>query len=370
MMLKTYKYRIYPTSAQRQTIDATIETCRRLYNRELEYKISQYRDHGSTVGRKELQQMVKAERAINPYMQAVYCQVLHAVGKTLLISYDNFFRRVKTGTEKPGFPRFKGKKDYHSFTYPQLGFALNENRLQISMIGEIKVRLHRPAAGAIKTCTITRRNGRYYACFVCETTGAPLPATGRTVGIDVGITDLAVTSDGEFFPRLAAYRKAEKRLKYLQRQVSRRKKGSGRRRKAVALLARQHEKVANQRRDLAHKVSTKLVQEYDLIAHEDLKVKSMVKNKHLAKSIQDAGWNLLFNLLAGKASDAGRRVVVVPPAHTSQICSRCGALVPKKLSQRQHDCPHCGLSLQRDVNAARNILVIAMTMTQGEKKVS
>lgn len=293
-------------------------------------------------------------------MQSVYCQVLQHVGKNLLKSYDNFFRRIKSGQEKPGFPKFKGRQHFDSFCYTQSGFKLEDGRLALSMIGEIKIKLHRPVVGKIKTCTIKRRNGKYYACLACETELQPLPPTGQAVGIDVGITDLAVTSDGNFFPKLAAYRKAEKRLKYLQRMVSRRKKGSNRRRKAVKLLARQHEKVANQRRDAAHKISARLIRNYDLIAHEDLKIKNMLKNEHLAKSIADAGWNLLFQFLTDKARDAGRRIVPVPPAHTSQICSQCGELVPKKLSQRQHNCPHCGLSLQRDINAARNILAIAL----------
>ncbi len=362
-MIKTFRYRLYPNTEQRQAIDQTLETCRRLYNRELELKIKKYQEEKVTIGRKELEQLVKAERETNTYMQAVYCQVLHHVGKKLLITYENFFRRVKQGQEKPGFPKFKGRQHFTSFCYTQSGFKLEENRLRLSLIGVIRVKLHRPIEGQIKTCTVSRKNGRYYVCFSCEVEARLLPPTGRAVGIDVGVTDLAVTSDAEFFPKLAAYRKAEKRLQYLQRMVSRRKKGSNRRKKAVLLLARQHEKVANQRRDAAHKISTKLIREHDLIAHEDLKVKNMVKNPHLAKSIQDAGWSLLFNLLAGKACDAGRQVVAVPPAFTSQICSGCGELVPKPLSQRQHTCPHCGLSLQRDVNAAKNILAIAQRKT-------
>jgi len=176
----------------------------------------------------------------------------------------------------------------------------------------------------------------------------------------MGVSAFAATSDGEIFEAPNTYRKAEKRLKRAQREVSRRKKGSNRRRKAVRKLAKTHEKVANQRRDIAHKTARILVNKYDLIAHEDLQVNNMLKSHHLAKSIQDAGWNLFFNILASKAEEAGRQVVNVPPAYTSQICSDCGQIVKKNLAERTHKCPECGLILDRDVNAARNILKIAL----------
>ena len=205
------------------------------------------------------------------------------------------------------------------------------------------------------------KNDKYYACFSCEVNQNLLPNIGNKIGIDVGIADFVITSNGDFFPKLDAYRKAEKHLKYLQRQVSRRKKDSNRRRKAVMLLAKKYEKIANQRKDMAHKVSRILINNNDMIAHEDLQIKNMVKNHNLAKSISDASWGMLFNFLAYKASDAGRRVVAVPPAYTSQICSKCGEIVKKKLSERWHNCPICGLSMHRDVNAAKNILAIALT---------
>ena len=293
-----------------------------------------------------------------PEYNTVFSQVLQEVGARLDKAYQNFFLRVKLGAV-PGFPRFKGKNHYDSFTYPQSGFGFVDGKLRLSKIGDIKIKLHRPIKGEIKTCSVTRKNGKYYVCFSCEVAAEPLPVTGCCVGIDVGVADFVITSGGEFFPKQDSYRKAEKRLKTLQRQVSRRKKGSSRRRKAVRLLARKHEKAANQRKDIAHKVSTKLISEYDLIVHEDLRVVNMVQNHCLAKSIHDAGWSMLFQFLRYKAESAGRAVVAVPPAYTSQICSDCGERVPKKLSERWHNCPHCGLSMQRDINAAMNILAIA-----------
>ena len=357
--LKTFKYRLYPTKEQVQIIDRTIETCRRLYNYWLEDRIYTYQEIKTSPTKFDQISQLPKLKISNQYLSLVHSQVLQDVATRLDKAYENFFRRVKQGTEKPGFPKFKGRHHYSSFCYPQSGVAIFVNKVRLSKIGDVKMKLHRPIAGVVKTCSILRSNGHYYVAFSCEVEPIKFPATDKQVGIDVGVADYVITSDGVFYPRLNAYRKAEKRLKYLQRQVSRRVKSSNRRRKAVRLLAKQHEKVANQRKDMAHKVSRELVNQNALIVHEDLQVKNMVKNHNLAKSIHDAAWSLLFNFLTYKASDAGRQVVAVPPAYTSQICSGCGELVPKKLSERWHNCPRCGLSIQRDVNAAINILALA-----------
>lgn len=325
----------------------------------LAQRVMAYKATGKSVSKYDQINEITKIRKEFPEYQTVYSQVLGEVAGRLDKAYQNFFRRVKQGG-KPGFPRFKGHNQYDSFCYPQAGFTIKDGKLSLSKIGALRIKLHRPIEGQTKTCSVIRKNGKYYACFSCELEApAPLPATGKVVGIDVGITDFVITSAGQFFPKNEQYRQAEKHLKYLQRQVSRRKKGSNRRRKAVKLLAVVHERVANQRKDIAHKVSHELISNYDLIAHENLQVKNMVQNKHLAKSISDAGWSTLFQFLHYKAENAGRSVIAVPPAFTSQICSSCGALVPKKLSERWHNCPHCGLSIQRDVNAALNILAIA-----------
>ncbi len=361
--MKTFKYRIYPTKIQIARIDSTLFYCRFLYNSMLNHRITCYKA-GKTVSKfDQLNEFSKIKKEFPEYKN-IHSQVMQDVGVRLDKAYQNFFRRVKQGGE-PGFPRFRGRNRYNSFCYPQSGFAIKNSKLQLSKIGALRIKLHRPLEGITKTCSITRKNGKYYACFSCEVEQKKLPATDKSIGIDVGITDFAITSDGKFFPKMNQYRKAEKHLKYLQRQVSRRTKGSSRRKKAVKLLSVAHEHVANQRKDIAHKVSRKLVDNYDLIAHEDLRVTSMVKNHHLAKSISDAGWSMLFQFLHYKAENAGRTVIAVPPAFTSQICSGCGALVPKKLSQRWHDCPHCGLSIQRDVNAAINILAIVTKKQAG-----
>lgn len=359
-VLRTFKYRLYPTNEQMKLMDQTIETCRRLYNYFLEDRIFTYKEGGWSPTKFDQINQLKGLKKNNFYLQQVYSQVLQDVATRLDKTYDNFFRRVKSRKEKAGFPKFKGRLHYDSFCYPQVGFSIIDNKLKLSKIGSVKIKLHRPIGGTVKTCSIIHKNDKYYACFSCEIDLQTLPKTGNTIGIDVGVTDFVITSNGKFFPKVDTYRKAEKQLKYLQRQVSRRVKGSNRRCKAVKLLTKKHEKIANQRKDIAHKVSRELVNNNDLIAHEDLQIKNMVKNHKLAKSIHDAAWGKLFQFLAYKASDAGRQVIAVSPAYTSQICSCCGELVPKKLSQRWHDCPYCGLSIQRDVNAAINILAIAI----------
>ncbi|MBM3241946.1 IS200/IS605 family element transposase accessory protein TnpB [Candidatus Poribacteria bacterium] len=196
---------------------------------------------------------------------------------------------------------------------------------------------------------------KWFACFCCEVNLKSLPQTGKSVGVDVGLENFATTSDGEFFPPIKDLRKAEKKIKRLQREVSRRKKGSKRRKKSVWRLKRAHLRIANKRRDTHHKVARKLVEKYDVIVVEELSTGNMVKNHHMAKSISDAGWYSFFIILAAKAEEAGREVVKVDPKFTSQVCSSCGVIAEKRLSERWHSC-ECGCSLHRDVNAAINIL--------------
>jgi putative transposase len=228
--------------------------------------------------------------------------------------------------------------------------------LVLSKIGRIAVRWSRPIEGTPKTFTISREADGWYVCCSCaDAPTQPLPATGQETGIDLGLEAFATLSNGARIFHPGCYRTAERALKTAQRRVSRRKKGSNRRRKAVTLLASAHLKVKRQRQDFHHKVALHLIQTNDTIYHEDLQTANMVKNHHLAKSISDAGWSAFLTILSYKAACAGRSVVAVPPAYTSQICSGCGVLVHKDLSVRWHSCPGCGTSLHRDHNAAKNI---------------
>jgi putative transposase len=296
-----------------------------------------------------------------PELGNVHSQVLQNVVERLDKAYQAFFRRVKIG-EKAGFPRFKPESEFNSFTYPQSGFSIEGKHLQLSKIGNVRIRLHRQPQGTIKTCTIMVKNSKYYACFSCKVEEQRPLASEKQIGIDLGVLQLAVTSDGEGIESPKFLRKSEERLKRRQRAVSRKKRGSNRRRKAVGELARLHEKVANQRKDYAHKESRKLVNSYGLIAFEDLHIQGMVKNHQLAKSIIDSGWNQLVQFVTYKAESAGRQVVRVNPYNTSQKCSNCGEIVKKSLSVRIHQCPTCGYTADRDKNAAINILKLAQSI--------
>jgi putative transposase len=279
--------------------------------------------------------------------------VLRRVDRT----YHAFFRRVSHG-ETPGSPRFQGQSRYHSFTYPQYGkgAVLDGGVLSLAKIGRIPVRLHRPLSGTPKTVTISKEADGWYACIVCaDVPVEPLPPAGEDTGIDVGLKVFLITAAGEVVENPRPYRKAEQQLVRAQRRVNRRKRGSKRRKKAVGLLRRKHQQVQRQRRDFHHKTARALLKSYDTIYVEDLRVANLVRNHHLAKSISDAGWAAFRTILEGKAAYAGRRVVGVPPAYTSQDCSGCGERVLKSLSVCTHICQRCGLVLDRDENAALNI---------------
>lgn len=273
-------------------------------------------------------------------------------------AFKAFFRRVKAG-EKLGYPRFKGRHRFHSFAFKQFGVGakLEGRRLKLFGIGRVAVRWHRELEGKVKTVPIIYKAGRWYACFVCEIPDKPeLPKTGRPIGVDVGIASLITTSEGEKVEYPQFYRDGQRKLRVLQRSLARKQKGGQNRAKALLCVQRQQEQVKNQRADFAHKLSCRLVQNYDRIALEDLKIRNVVCNHHLSKSILDAGWGLFKQLLTSKAVDAGRQVVLVDPAYTSQCCSTCGDLFQDfDLSTRWVECA-CGLSLDRDHNAAMNIL--------------
>jgi putative transposase len=354
---KTFKYRLIPTPTQEQVLDAVAWRCRALYNVALEQRIFLYRQRGVTYTRYEQEAELKDLRAALPTYAGIHSHVLQDVLARLDKTYQAFFRRVKRG-EKAGFPRFQGRYRYHSFTYKEYGngATLDNGCLVLSKIGRLAVRWSRPLEGTPKTVTISREADGWYVAFSCaDIPVQPLPATGQETGIDLGLESFATLADGSQIANPRIFRVAEMALKRAQRRVSRRKKGSHRRRKAVALLAKTHQKIRRARADFHHKTALALIRQFDVIYHEDLQTANMVKNHHLAKSISDAGWDAFLSILSFKAVCAGRRVVAVPPAYTSQMCSGCGALVAKDLSVRWHTCPACGTSLHRDHNAARNI---------------
>jgi putative transposase len=302
--------------------------------------------------------LAKHYRQTFPYADQVFSQTAQSVIEQVDLAFQAFFRRVKAG-EKPGYPRFKGRGRYNSFLFKQFGAGakLDGRRLKLYGIGRVRVRWHRPIEGKIKTVRILRKADRWYACFACEIERPePLPATGRMVGIDVGVSALITTSDGDKVAHPAYYRAGQKRLRVLQRKLARAKRGSRNRQKALRAVQRQQAHVAAQRADFLHKLSADLVRLNDRIALEDLRVRNMVRNRHLSKSILDSGWATFRQYLTYKAESAGREVAFVDPAYTSKCCSACGAVFQDfDLSTRWVTCD-CGLSLDRDHNAALNIL--------------
>lgn len=356
--LKTFKYRLYPSKSQERQMFNTLAVCRNFYNMCLEERTLAYKIEGRSVTKFEQQKMAIRYRQTFPQAKTVYSQTLQTVTDDLDKAFKAFFRRVKAG-EKPGYPRFKGRNRFHSFAFKQFGAGakLDGRRLKLFGIGRVAVRWHRPIEGIIKTVRIVYKAGQWFACFSCEVPDKPeLPKTGCAIGVDVGVTALITTSDGDKVDHPQFYRDGQKKLRKLQRSLARKRKGSKNRRKALLRVQRQHEHVKNQRADFAHKLSHALVQHHDVIACEDLKIRNMVRNRHLSKSILDAGWGIFKQLLTNKAVDAGRQVVFVDPAYTSKCCSNCGELFQDfDLSTRWVECA-CGLSLDRDHNAAINIL--------------
>lgn len=270
---------------------------------------------------------------------------------------DKSFQRFFNGG---GYPKFQGSNRYTSLTFKQAGWKIENGRLHLTGCGAIKVKWSREIQGDIKTVTIKRTKTDVCLFLMRQRTAPTVPGPTARVGIDLGISVLATTSDGEKFEN-ARYLKAKlKQLRRLQRQLARQKnKQSKRRQKTIRRIQRLHEKIANQRRDAHHKASTSLVRRYALIVHEDISPQFMLRNRRLAREAADVGWAQFLTFLQRKAAAAGRKVVAVNPANTSQLCSGCGQIVPKKLSDRWHLCPHCGTSLDRDHNAAINILRLA-----------
>jgi putative transposase len=283
---------------------------------------------------------------------------LHRVDKAFKAFFERVKRKRKGENVKAGFPRFKSRQRFNSFTYTQSGFELLSNgHIWLSKIGELRVFRHREPIGKIKTVTVKRdKVGDWFLTVTTETPDVQPRKIDAVIGVDLGLKDFVTLSSGETIspPKLLQF--TENRIKRAQRVLSRRVKGSRNREKARIRLAKLHRKVGRQRDDFLHKTSLWLVRKADLLVFEDLKVANMMKNHALAKSIGDASWSKLVQYASYKAESAGKRVELVDPRGTTQICSACGASVRKSLSERVHQCSTCGLLLGRDLNAAVNIL--------------
>ena len=353
--MKAYKFKIRPSKRISQVFEETLNLCRELYNGALQERRDAWKLNRVSINYHDQRIQLPEIKLIRPDLAALYSQVPQDVLRRLNKTFDAFFRRVKA-KQTAGFPRFKGQNRYHSFTYPQSGFSLDGDKLTLSKIGSCRIRLSRPIEGRIKTCTIKREVTGWFVIFAVEENQCRyFPKTNDTCGVDVGIENFATLSTGEVVKNPQYLRLAERQLRIGQRKVSKKKRGGSNRRQAVRLLARKHLHVANQRIDFFHKCALELIRGFDEIAVEDLKIKGLVRNHHLAKCISDAGWGTFITILESKAENAGRRVWRVPAAYTSQDCSKCGERVKKSLGVREHRCFACGYVAHRDHNAAQNI---------------
>ncbi|MCG9966651.1 transposase [Pelotomaculum terephthalicicum JT] len=356
-MQTVYRFEIKPTYQQQMIMFQTLKLCRNLYNWALSERQRVYKETGQGLSYNKQQNLLPAYVKEHPEYKEVHSQVLQDVLRRLDYAHKRFFEK------KAGYPRFKNRDHYNSFTYPQVDtvrktFA-KSGYIYLSKIGFVKMIVHREfEPQKVSRANVKYHGGKWYANLTAEISAPPavggVNSNGKSVGIDVGLEYFAVLSDGTFIETSKHYRKAERKLAKLQRRLSRKKKGSNNRGKAKKEVAKLHAKVANQRKDFLHKASLTIVKNYDIIVMEDLRIKNMAKNRHLAKSIHDAGWGQFGGYIRYKAERHGKVHVKVNPNSTSQECL-CGAHVPKDLSIRIHRCPVCGLVEPRDLVSAKLI---------------
>ena len=364
---KTYKYRLYPTESQKEILEKWLSLCRWLYNYFLEERRTFYEKNRKKVSCFEQINKIPELKKEKSELRKIHSQTLQDVVRRLDKTFQNFFRRVKENKagkkQKLGYPRFKGYQRYDSFVYPQSGFELKGNRLNLSKLGSLKIKFHREIEGTIKTLTVRRtRTHKWFACFSVENKKklAEKKEIKNALGIDVGLNNFLTTNRGEKIENPRCFRKSEEKLAKIQRWHSRKKLKSKNRNRSRLEVARLHERITNQRLDFLHKLSHKLVKNFQLIAFEKLNIKGMVKNRYLAKSIVDASWNKFLQMLNYKAAEAGSWAIGVNSKNTTQVCSGCQKIVSKTLASRKHKCLNCGLFIDRDINAARNILQLAL----------
>lgn len=356
--MRAFKYRIYHTKQQEESLQFTLNHCRWLYNTALQQRRDAYISVRKSISYYEQKRELPLIKGEFPNYTKIHSQVLQDVIKRVDLAFQSFFRRIKIRGTKAGYPRFQGEERYDSFTYTQSGFDLTKDkkRIALSKIGFVKIKLHRqiPDNAKIKTCTIKREGKKWYVVFSCEIPNS-IPkkkVISNAIGIDLGLTDFAVLSNGEEITNPKYLKQSEEKLKSIQSKYSK-----GKSKKVKRQLSNLHHKIANQRKDFQHKLSCKLVDAFDFIAYEDLKVKQMIEdNKYnLQKHISDASWGRFIFMLTYKAENAGKYCVAVNPKGTTQKCSCCGAIVPKTLHERSHKCLTCGFETTRDHNAALNI---------------
>jgi putative transposase len=353
---RTYQYRANVNRATEANAIRWLSLCCSLYNAAVEQRRDAwYRCRKSVSGYDQAKELPILKK-IFPQYATVSAQVLQDVVERLDRAYQQFFSQLKSG-KKAGLPGFCRQQDYRSVTLKNQCWRLEGRNLYVSNLGRFKLFLSRPVEGRIKTVTIRLTvSGKWLVSFSCaDVPEQRLPQTGKSVGIDVGLRHFIVDSNGGEVAPPCFLRKSEKVLRRRQRRLCRRKKRSAGRAKAKALVAKMHEKIRNQRLDFIRKTARSYVKRYDVIHIEDLKIHNMARNSRLSKSILDAAWGIFFSVLSEMAESAGKIVLKVNARGTTSECHQCGTNVPKKLSDRIHSCPVCGIEIDRDLNAARVI---------------
>ena len=355
-MIRTFQYRLNPTGRQTRTLTAWLVVSCDLYNAALQERRDAWKLRRKSITYFDQCHELAEMRAEDADVRAVPSDIEREPLRRVNRAFQGFFRRCRKGNGKAGFPRFRSKVRYDSLAFPAVG--MSDGWISVPKLGWIRFKAHRPLIGIPKNVIIKRQGKVWRVSIACEMGEAPERKPIRSaVGIDVGVAQFVTLSDGQAVENPRWLKASEGQLAKANQLLARKKRGSRNRLRARIALGRVHERIANRRKNFCHHVSKWLVEKYDLIAHEDLKIRNMVRGERsLNKSILDAGWNILLTQVTYKAASAGKWVVPVDPRGTSQRCSRCGTTVKKKLSERIHDCPACGLSLDRDHNAALNIL--------------
>ena len=360
-MLKAFRYRLYPTKAQQTKINITLEYLRWVYNETLAIRKNSWEQEHKNVSLFKTNKILTGWKKERLELYDVFSQVLQEAQVRVDLAFKAFFRRAKAGEKEAGYPRFKGCGRYDSLTYTQCGFKLAKDMLVLTKIGAIRVNMHRPLKGKIRRITVSRTPiGKMFVSIITEVETTPISfKDGSVVGVDVGLKSFATLSNGEKIPNTRFFRHEEADLAKAQRKLLAEKEDSIKRRRRLKVVQRICERIGNKRNNFIHQESRRLVNHFGIIAFENLNVEGMIQNGNLAKSINDAGWSMFVNATKYKAEEAGSKVVLVNPNGTSQMCSRCGLIVKKDLSERTHRC-ECGLVLDRDLNAAINILRLGL----------